>query len=120
MFKPKALTIRGVHEGLLAIARVEGKNSQANKVGGIKKLLAAADAHIGKGGVDINNDKGGPSEAKFIIRTLEGKMRLGLAEKTVLVSLASAMVVHEMGVKGKVASTEQLAKGEHELKSVFK
>jgi len=121
MFKPKPLTVRGVHEGLMAIAVVEGKGAQDRKVGGIKKLLSAADADkIGKGGIDITKDKGGPSESKYLIRTLEGKMRLGLAEKTVLVSLAQAMVAHEAGVNGKVPSTEQLAKGEAMLKAVFK
>lgn len=121
MFKPKPLTVRGVHEGLMAIAVVEGKGAQDRKVGGIKKLLSAADADkIGKGGIDITKDKGGPSESKYLIRTLEGKMRLGLAEKTVLVSLAQAMVAHEAGVNGKVPSTDQLAKGEAMLKAVFK
>jgi len=121
MFKPKPLTVRGVHESLMTIAVVEGKGAQDRKVGGIKKLLSAADADkIGKGGIDITKDKGGPSESKYLIRTLEGKMRLGLAEKTVLVSLAQAMVAHEAGADGKVPSTEQLAKGETMLKSVFK
>ena len=124
MFKPKALTVRGVHEGLMAIAVVEGNGAQARKVGGIKKLLSAADANLaGKGGkgVDITKDKGGPSEAKFIVRTLEGKLRLGLAEKTILVALAQAMVIHEISKKGsKVPSTEQLAQGESILKTVYR
>lgn len=124
MFKPKALTVRGVHEGLMAIATVQGDGSQGRKVAGIKKLLSAADASsAGKGnkGVDITKDKGGPSEAKFIIRFLEGKLRLGLAEKTVLVALAQAMVIHETEKKGnKVPSTEQMAKGETILKTVYR
>ena len=121
MFKPKPLTVRGVHERLIVIAKVEGKNSQTNKVNEIKKLLSSADSQVsGKGGVDITVDKGGPSESKFLIRTLEGKMRLGLAERTVVVSLAQAMVAHEFGEKGKAASTEQLAKGEAVLKAVYK
>ena len=121
MFKPKPLTVRGVHERLIVIAKVEGKNSQTNKVNEIKKLLSSADSQVsGKGGVDITVDKGGPSESKFLIRTLEGKMRLGLAEKTVVVSLAQAMVAHEFGEKGKAPSTEQLAKGEAVLKAVYK
>ncbi|OCK86465.1 ATP-dependent DNA ligase [Lepidopterella palustris CBS 459.81] len=123
MFKPKALTVRGVHEGLMGIATTEGQGAQGRKIGAIKKLLSAADAHLaGKGskGVDITKDKGGPSEAKFIVRTLEGKLRLGLAEKTVLVALAQAMVFHETSEKGnKIPSTEQLAKGERILKSVY-
>ena len=121
MFKPKPLTVRGVHEGLLAIAKVQGHGAQDKKISGIKKLLSAADtATAGKGskGVDISKDKGGPSEAKFIVRFLEGKLRLGLAEKTVLVALAQAVVTHEAALKGKSPSAEKLAEGEAILKSV--
>jgi DNA ligase-1 len=123
MFKPKALTVRGVHEGLLGIAKVQGHGSQDKKISGIKKLLSAADAATaGKGGkgVDITKDKGGPSEAKFLVRFLEGKLRLGLAERTVLVALAQAVVAHEAGLKGKKApSAEELAEGEDMLKTVY-
>ncbi|OJD17676.1 hypothetical protein AJ78_02267 [Emergomyces pasteurianus Ep9510] len=123
MFKPKPLTVRGVHEGLLAIAKTQGHGSQEKKISAIKKLLSSADAAMaGKGskGIDITHNKGGPSEAKFIIRFLEGKLRLGLAEKTVLVALAHAMVAHEVEVQGKKApSTEELGKGEAILKSVY-
>ncbi|WZH42644.1 ATP-dependent DNA ligase [Fusarium acuminatum] len=118
MFKPKALTIRGVHQGLMGIATVTGNGAQGRKVDGIKKLLAAADANS-TGKVDIAKDKGGPSEAKFIIRFLEGKLRLGLAERTVLVSLAQAIVAHEADAKGKVPSTSDLEKGESILKTVY-
>ncbi|KAJ6164152.1 hypothetical protein N7470_002824 [Penicillium chermesinum] len=113
MFKPKALTVRGVHEGLLGIAKVSGHGSQDKKISGIKKLLSAADAEAaGKGGkgIDITKDKGGPSEAKFIVRFLEGKLRLGLAEKTLLVALAQAVVCHEAAVAGeKAPSAEKMA-----------
>lgn len=121
MFKPKALTIRGVHKGLMDIATVQGNGAQGRKVDGIKKLLSAADGHT-SGKVDITKDKGGASEAKYIVRFLEGKLRLGLAEKTVLISLAQAMVCHEIESKGsgKVPSTEQLAKGEAILKQVHR
>lgn len=121
MFKPKPLTVRGVHEGLLAIAKMEGHGSQDKKVGAIKKLLAAADTVSGSKGIDITKDKGGPSESKFLVRFLEGKLRLGLAEKTVIVALAQAMVTHEISQDGKkVPSTDQLAKGEAELKRVYR
>ncbi|KAJ5386875.1 hypothetical protein N7509_009416 [Penicillium cosmopolitanum] len=123
MFKPKPLTVRGVHEGLLGIAKVQGHGSQDKKISGIKKLLSAADsATAGKGGkgIDITKDKGGPSEAKFIVRFLEGKLRLGLAEKTVLVALAQAVVTHEAAVKGeKAPSPEKMAEGEAVLKTVY-
>ena len=121
MFKPKPLTVRGVHEGLLVIAKMEGHGSQDKKVGAIKKLLAAADVVAGTKGIDINKDKGGPSESKFIVRFLEGKLRLGLAEKTVIVALAQAMVTHEVAQKGnKLPSSEQLATGESTLKLVYR
>ena len=124
MFKPKALTVKGVLDGLMAIATVSGDGSQGRKVAGIKKLLSSADVALaGKDskGVDITKDKGGASETKFIIRFLEGKLRLGLAEKTVLVALAHAMVIHETEKKGnKLPSSEQLAKGEAILKTVYR
>ena len=124
MFKPKPLTVRGVLEGLMGIATVSGDGSQGRKIAGIKKLLSAADAALaGKAskGIDITKDKGGASEAKFIVRFLEGKLRLGLAEKTVLVGLAHAMVIHEIEKKGnKLPSSEKLAEGEAILKTVYR
>ena len=121
MFKPKPLTVRGVHKGLIDIATTTGSGAQGRKVDGIKKLLSAADGHM-SGNVDINKDKGGASEAKFIVRFLEGKLRLGLAEKTVLTSLAQAMVCHEIESKGKekIPTTEQMAEGEAILKTVHR
>ena len=124
MFTPKSLTVRGVLEGLMGIATVSGDGSQGRKIAGIKKLLSAADTSLaGKGskGIDITKDKGGASEAKFIVRFLEGKLRLGLAEKTVLVGLAHAMVIHETEKKGnKLPSSEKLAEGEAVLKTVYR
>jgi len=118
MFKPKALTVQSVLKGLIGIATVSGNGAQGRKVDGIKKLLAAADS-ANPSKVDITKDKGGPSEAKFIVRFLEGKLRLGLAERTVLVSLAQAMVAHEAAQKGTVPSTDDIAKGEAILKTVY-
>lgn len=119
MFKPKPLTIRGVHQGLLEIAKMEGHGSQDQKVRAINKIMASADVSPASKAVDITKDKGGPSEAKFIVRFLEGKLRLGLAEKTVIVALAQAVVTHEATQKGKAVSTDQLAKGEAALKTVY-
>lgn len=119
MFQPKALTVRGVHEGLMNIATVSGNGAQGRKVDGIKKLLSASDAYL-KEKVDITKDKGGPSEAKYIIRFLEGKLRLGLADRTVLVSLAQAVVAHEAEQKGTIPSTTDLENGESILKTVYR
>lgn len=121
MFKPKPLTVAGVHKGLMTIATTtEGQGAQGRKVDGIKKLLSAADAHNAGKHVDIEENKGGASEAKFIVRTLEGKLRLGLAEKTVVVALAQAIKFHEMSQKGKIPSTSDLAEAEALLKTVYR
>ena len=121
MFKPKALTVRSVHEGLLKIATVEGSGAQARKVDGIKKLLSSADVHLAKGQtVDIYTDKGGASESKFIIRALEGKMRLGLADKNLQVALAHAMTAHAVSQDGaKVPTDAEMKKGEEVFKTVY-
>ncbi|KAK4507716.1 hypothetical protein PRZ48_001451 [Zasmidium cellare] len=121
MFKPKPLTVRAVHEGLMKIATVEGSGSQQRKVDGIKKLLSSADVNLAKGQtVDITKDKGGPSESKFIIRALEGKMRLGLADKNLQVAIAHAMTAHAVAQDGKkVPSEDELKKGEEIFKSVY-
>lgn len=125
MFKPKPLTVRSVHQGLLTIASLQGHGAQERKVNGIMKLLSAADASAattkGQKSIDISKDKGGPSESKFLIRFLEGKLRLGLAEKTVIVAVAQAAVKHEAAQKGdKPPSSEKMAQGEAILKSVYR
>ncbi len=124
MFKPKPLTVRGVHDALLAIATTMGQGAQARKVALIKKLLSTADADSAakeKGAESSSAPaKAVPSEAKYIVRFLEGKLRLGLADKTVLLALAQAMVAHEAYLKGGVPSTDQLARGEAILKTVYR
>jgi DNA ligase-1 len=120
MFKPKALTVAGVHKGLISIATIEGQGAQGRKVDNIKKLLSAADADKAGKAVDIEKDKGGPSESKYIVRMLEGKLRLGLADKTVLVALSQAVIFHEIEQQGKTPTTADLAKAESTLKSVYR
>ncbi|RYP72436.1 hypothetical protein DL771_004231 [Monosporascus sp. 5C6A] len=118
MFKPKPLTVKAVHKGLMDVATVAGHGAQGRKVDLIKKLLSAADSQS-SGKVDIHKDKGGPSEAKFLIRFLEGKLRLGLAERTVLVSIAQATICHEAEQQGRVPSTTEMEQAESILKTVY-
>jgi len=80
------LTVPNVFARLEEIARTSGNQSQAKKTKIITGLLAACQVTIG-GSTS--------SEAKFIIRSLEGKLRIGLAERTVLVALAQAVVLDE-------------------------
>jgi DNA ligase-1 len=104
LFAPKPLTVASVHAGLKEIATTKGEGGQTRKVGGIKKLLSAA--------------KG--DEAKYLVRGLEGKLRLGLAEKTAIVALSQAMIVHEAEKEGKKApSLERMTAAELMLKEVY-
>jgi len=75
--KPKVLSVSAVLGALKTVAAVAGGNSQNIKVGHIKKMLVACRE----------------SEAMFAIRALQGKLRIGLAESTVLVSLAHAIAL---------------------------
>ena len=65
-----------VLKALRTIAEIEGNKSQDRKIGAIQKLL---------------RDCKGP-EARFLIRACQGKLRIGLAETTVLIALAHAVV----------------------------
>lgn len=81
MFKVSSLKVPSVFKQLREIALVAGNKSQDRKIGMIKKLLAACQGE----------------EPKFLIRSLEGKLRIGLAERSVLVSLARAVVISKLG-----------------------
>ena len=74
MFKPKPLTVGGVLKTFREIAESEGAKSQDRKIKLIIKLLAAASEN----------------EAGYVMRALQGKLRIGLAEQTVLIALAHA------------------------------
>ncbi|KAJ3022601.1 tRNA ligase [Thoreauomyces humboldtii] len=74
MYPPPPLTVSGVLKTLTEISNIAGQASQAAKIAKINKLVVAC----------VNN------EPKYLIRSLEGKLRIGLAEQTVLTSLAHA------------------------------
>lgn len=75
--EPKPLLAKEVLVLFREIASTTGAQSQKWKVDKIKKLLVRAQ---------------GP-EAKYIIRGLQGKLRIGLAQSTVLISLAHAVTL---------------------------
>jgi len=107
LFQPAPLTVPFVFAKLKAIALASGTGAQKKKVDLIQQILVKC--------VGV--------ETKFIIRSLEGKLRIGLAERTVVTSLAHAVVKTEAAKSGKKYSPETMAekldKGAEIVKQVF-
>jgi len=107
LFQPAPLTVPFVFNKLKAIALAGGTGAQKKKVDLIQQILVKC--------VGV--------ETKFIIRSLEGKLRIGLAERTVVVSLAHAIVKSGAAKSGKKYSKETMAEklehGAEVVKQVF-
>lgn len=107
MFQAQTLTVPAVFKQLKEIARAAGAKSQDKKLGIIKRLLASCTG----------------DESKYLIRSLEGKLRIGLAEKTVLVAVAHAVMLASLGEQAAEMEKEDLAAhlehGTNVVKAVF-
>ncbi len=99
LFTPKPLMVRQVFAEFKAIATTEGGKSVERKMNIIKKLITSSKK----------------SEASYIVRALQGKLRVGLAEQTVLTSLAQAVLL-----EGKEASKGRLAEDLEEAAQIVK
>ncbi|KAK9462887.1 ATP-dependent DNA ligase [Lipomyces oligophaga] len=104
MFKPKPLTVEAVFSNLREIAATTGALSQSRKIGIINRMLAACETG---------------NEAKFLIRSLEGKLRIRLAEKTVITALAQALITREAEKSKKKLTAQHVAEAEAVLKEVY-
>ncbi|KAI0825099.1 ATP-dependent DNA ligase [Trametes gibbosa] len=104
LFKPKPLTLPTVFKNLREIALSSGHASQNKKVSIITKLLASC---LGQ-------------EAKYIVRSLEGKLRIGNAERTVLVALAHAAVLAEQESLNKRPNKDKLTARLEEAAAIIK
>jgi len=78
-FFKKELTVERVYDRFVRIALAQGKESQDVKIKTLCDLL----------------QDGEPDEDKYIIRTLLGRLRLGLADMTILDALAIAFATKE-------------------------
>ena len=104
MFKATPLEVDQVFANLTKIAKTAGKDSQARKIGIIKQMLTSCER--------------GSNEAKFLVRSLEGKLRIGLAERTVLVALAQALLNAE-NTSGRRVLPESLSRTEDIMREAF-
>lgn len=77
LFKPRSLTVCEVFNKFVAISREQGNKSSDRKKTIIKNLLVAC--------------KG--NEARFLVRALQGNLRIKVAEKTIITALAHAMIL---------------------------
>ncbi len=74
----RKLTVGRVYDALMSIARATGEGAQEAKVKILSSLLADAE----------------PDEAKYITRFVVGRLRLGVADMTILDALADAFNVN--------------------------
>jgi DNA ligase-1 len=70
--KAPALEIRDVFDALHTIATASGKGAQAQKISALAHLI----------------QKASPLEARYLVRTATGKLRLGIGDATILDALA--------------------------------
>lgn len=112
MFSPPPLTVASVFKKLTEIAKMTGHSSMAKKTEKIQSMFVAC-KH---------------SEARFLIRSLGGKLRIGLAEQSVLTALAHAVVLTptnqsfppEILDAGKTMSSDKLKEAMDEAALIIK
>ncbi|KAL0235340.1 hypothetical protein GEMRC1_001922 [Eukaryota sp. GEM-RC1] len=82
LFKPKPLTVPFVFNELMKVAKMEGQRSRTQKTGVTTTLLVSAQG----------------SEAKFLVRSLQGRIRIGASEATITSAMSRAAVSYQSKV----------------------
>ncbi|XP_016201551.1 DNA ligase 1 isoform X1 [Arachis ipaensis] len=109
MRKPEALTIRKVFNTFRLIAKESGRDSQMKKKNHIKALLVSAT----------------DCEPQYLIRFLQGKLRIGVAEQTLLAALGQAAVQSEehskppAGIKSPLEEAVKIVKQVYSVLPVY-
>lgn len=78
LVKPKPLSVANVFDAFKLIATMSGNQGQSKKVEKIKSLITSSS----------------PIESRFITRSLTGKMRIGLGEKSLLQAITQAYLIY--------------------------
>ncbi|KAG7395013.1 tRNA ligase [Phytophthora boehmeriae] len=89
--KPSVLSVQHVYNQFVKIAKMTGNNSQQQKCSIIKGLLVKCEKEKKSQGKDAQSAEG----ARYIIRGLQGKLRIGLAEKSILMALTYAFMTEK-------------------------
>lgn len=103
MCKPEALTIQKVFKTFHLIAEESGKDSHEKKKNHIKGLLVAAT----------------DCEPQYLIRLLQTKLRIGLAEKTLQAALGQAAVYTEEHSKPPPGTQSPVEEASNIVKQVY-
>ncbi|KAL9275966.1 DNA ligase 1-like protein [Drosera capensis] len=107
MLRPSLLTVAEAFDTFLMIAKASGKDSQERKKSYMKKLLVAAK----------------DCEPVYLIWLLQTKLRIGLAEQTLLVALGQASVYadkHSQPPSDTLSPLEEGTSGDSANVSLFK
>ena len=73
------LTVRSVHESLIRLSESKGQGSIAMKINTLRNIFIS----------------GTPADSKYISRIIEGKLRLGIADSTIIDALTLAFAAKE-------------------------